>query len=486
MKWPWSESIARRIKWAFYALMALVVLGLILSWANMGQISTQIDGLKTTSGFLDTVLEIRRYEKNWIIYRDIPDFNTNQEWVAKALKLLEDHAEVLTISSTEATINRLQGILINYQALMQEEFEYMNSEQDHLQLYKIRQVGHEMITIAESLDNEMRKAIAVTLKRITMNGLGFIIFVAVVAFFLGKQLTISVVKPLREIVKCTEEIASGNVYRCDQFKSGINISEINAVLYAFEVMLTKLEHREKLAIQTEKMAALGTLVAGVAHELNNPLSNAGTSAQILLEELHESDTVPKQFQVEMLEQITEQTDRARKIVKALLEFSREKTINPLELKISDLVHHTMEMVLGDIPTNTETKVKVIVQNDGVFWGDKLRLQQALVNLLVNAFQAVGGNALITLRGNLDASEHHVRLEVEDNGPGIPSEVIASVFDPFFTTKDVGQGSGLGLAITHEIITKHGGNISVESEQDKGTKFTITLPTEKCDLPEAAA
>ena len=81
MKWPWSGSIAQRIKWAFYVLMALVVLGLILSWDNMRQISTQIEALKTTSGFLDTVLEIRRYEKNWIIYRDVPDFNINQEWI---------------------------------------------------------------------------------------------------------------------------------------------------------------------------------------------------------------------------------------------------------------------------------------------------------------------------------------------------------------------------------------------------------------------
>jgi signal transduction histidine kinase len=80
----------------------------------------------------------------------------------------------------------------------------------------------------------------------------------------------------------------------------------------------------------------------------------------------------------------------------------------------------------------------------------------------------------------------VRLEVEDNGPGIPPEIITSIFDPFFTTKDVGQGSGLGLAITHEIITKHGGSISVESEPKKGTRFVITLPTEKCYLPETAA
>jgi signal transduction histidine kinase len=381
-------------------------------------------------------------------------------------------------------MDRLQEIVENYQALMQQELKFMDSGQGHHLLEKIRNEGHEMIIIAESMDKAARQSITTTLNRITMNGFGFILFVAIVAFFLGKQLTISVVKPLKQIVKCTEEIATGDVYKCDQFKSAIDISEINAVLYAFEVMLTKLAYREKLAIQTEKMAALGTLVAGVAHELNNPLSNAGTSAQILLEEINESEMVPRQFQVDMLEQITEQTDRARKIVKSLLEFSREKTINPLELKISDLVHHTMEMVLGEIPAQAETKV--VVENDGIFWGDKLRLQQAIVNLLLNAFHAVGGNALITLRGNLDVSKHHVRLEVEDNGPGIPPEIITSIFDPFFTTKDVGQGSGLGLAITHEIITKHGGSISVESEPKKGTRFVITLPTEKCYLPETAA
>ena len=483
MKWPWSGSIAQRIKWAFYVLMALVVLGLVLSWVNMGKISNQIDALKMTSGFLDTVLEIRRYEKNWIIYRDVPDYNINQEKIAKALNMLEDNQEVFSKFSPEVKFKRLLEIVKNYKALMREELKIMNSGQEHQLLEKIREVGHEMITIAELLDDDMRKAIAVTLNRITMNGLGFIIFVAVVAFFLGKQLTISVVKPLNQIVECTQEIASGDVHRCDQLKKTINISEINAVLHAFEVMLTKLEHREKLEIQTQKMAALGTLVAGVAHELNNPLSNAGTSAQILLEEMHESDMVPRQFQVEMLEQITEQTDRARKIVKSLLEFSREKTINPLELKISDLVHRTMEMVLSEIPAQTETKV--IVENDGIFWGDKLRLQQALVNLLLNAFQASGDRATIILRGSLDTEKHRVRLEVEDNGPGIPPEIITSIFDPYFTTKDVGQGSGLGLAITHEIITKHGGNISVESELGEGTRFVITLPTEKCYLPETA-
>ena len=138
MKWPWSGSIAQRIKWAFYVLMGLVVLGLILSWVNLGQISTQVDALKTTSEFLDTILDIRRYEKNWIIYRDAPDFNINQEKVYDALELLENHAGVFTKFSPEATLDKLKEILASYQALMQEDLKSMNSGQGHHLLEKIR------------------------------------------------------------------------------------------------------------------------------------------------------------------------------------------------------------------------------------------------------------------------------------------------------------------------------------------------------------
>jgi signal transduction histidine kinase len=218
-------------------------------------------------------------------------------------------------------------------------------------------------------------------------------------------------------------------------------------------------------------------VAGVAHELNNPISNAGTSAQILLEEMRETDALPQKFLQEMLEQIAEQTDRARSIVRSLLEFSREKSVNPEMVKVSDILHQTLDLVRGEIPTSVE--VSIHVERDGSFLADKQRLQQALVNLLLNAFHALEGgeSATIFLRGSVDESGGKVRLEVEDNGPGIPPEIKKKIFDPFFTTKDVGDGSGLGLAITREIIDKHGGDITVESDDHSGARFIISLPLE---------
>lgn len=478
---PWSNSLAQRIKWAYYFLIALIFLGLVISWFNLEQVRTRVLALKTTSELLDTILEIRRYEKNWILYGDTSDYIKNEEMIAKAFILLNEREREFVEIDPVATVDRLRGLLTAYSELIKRDAAQVNSVgQDQHMLEQIREDGKTMVSLAEILNNTVKSAITSTLKFITFSGGMFVILVAITALFLGKQLTISVVRPLRHIVDCTKRIAAGEVYSCESSLPANKLVEINTVLQAFDIMLKKLEHREKLIIQSEKLAAVGTLVAGVAHELNNPLSNAGTSAQILLEEMSESREVPWKFQIEMLQQITEQTDRARSIVKSLLEFSREKEVNPERLKISELLHQTMDLVRGEIPTHVKMSVKVT--RDGLFWADKQRLQQGLVNLLLNAFQAMGdmdnpGDSFIILRGGLDEDGTLVRFEVEDNGPGIPAAILENIFDPFFTTKDVGEGSGLGLAVTREIVEKHGGAITVDTVEGHGAKFIITLPAE---------
>lgn len=481
MKLPWSHSIAQRLKWGYYVLVALMAIGFIIKGINLSRVESQIYALETTSKLLDNVLEIRRYEKNWLLYNKPSDFTTNQEMIAKTFELLltgnNDFFKLKSIEvGSSVTVERLQNVLTNYSNLMKKEEALVKSGQKHRFLHKIRKEGKLLVNLAEIMNNSVLFSSAETLKFVKFSGLVSLVFAILTAIILGKQLSFSVVRPLRQIVHCTNKIASGEMQSCEQHSETPDLDEIVAVKHAIEVMLKKLEHREKLVIQSEKLAAVGTLVAGVAHELNNPLSNAGTSAQILLEEMRESEDVPRRFQLEMLEQITEQTDRARSIVRSLLEFSREKAVNPEQLKISDLLHQTLDLVRGEIPTHVETRV--IVDNDGIFWADKQRLQQALVNLLLNAFQAVGDDAKIVLRGNLNISENKVCLEVEDDGPGIPAEIRKNVFDPFYTTKDVGQGAGLGLAISREIIDKHGGVITVESAEGVGTKFIIKIPVEK--------
>lgn len=478
MKWPWSDSIASRIKWGYYVLIAMIASGFVVTAIFLSRVESQVYSLEAASKLLDTVLEVRRYEKNWILYKSQADFDKNQQQLVEAFDLLtardHDFSMVAKRPLSPGASEKMRHVLTLYRDLMDQEFKAYQQDQKHRMLESIRTQGKVMVEMAEGLSVAVHHSIAHTLKMVKVSALFLLLGSFVAALLLGKQLSRSAVSPLKKIVECTLKIAAGEQLLPEKLKGNMDLVEVKAVFEALQSMMEQLKHRERLVIRSEKLAAVGTLVAGVAHELNNPLSNAGTSAQILLEEMQESEEVPRQFQIEMLEQITGETDRARGIVRSLLEFAREKAVNVAEVGLSELVHPAVDLVRGQIPTNVE--IRVFVGRDGVFLADRQRLQQALVNLLLNAFQAMGTTpGTVSIRGDVDVVDRKIVLEVEDNGPGMPEEVRKRIFDPFFTTKDVGQGSGLGLAISREIVHKHRGEIVVVSTPGAGTRFTITIP-----------
>ena len=175
----------------------------------------------------------------------------------------------------------------------------------------------------------------------------------------------------------------------------------------------------------------------------------------------------------MTARIIDQTDRAMRIVRSLLEFSREREILVDRISLPDFFSEVMQMVRG------ENRSGVLLDPDSVedciFLADRQRLQQVLINLLLNAIHAVGESGKVTLRGQ-SLPDGRILITVADNGAGIPEEIQNKIFDPFFTTKDVGEGFGLGLAISREIVEKHGGQITVESRVGEGTVFRLFLPS----------
>jgi len=258
-------------------------------------------------------------------------------------------------------------------------------------------------------------------------------------------------------------------------------------------MLKELELRQRHLVQSEKLASLGTLLSGVAHELNNPLSNISTSGQILAEEIDSTDHAYKK---ELVDQINEQTDRARNIVRSLLEYSRDKDFTDRQLPLRELFEETIRFVKGQLPPSVS--VTVDVPGDLVITADKQRIQQAFLNLIKNGIEAIPGEGAVSIRarkhraidkagddtgiynylkyrGKCTLEDDTIDIEIRDTGEGIPADLLPKVFDPFFTTKDVGKGSGLGLFIVHEIIEEHDGCIAVDSEPGKGTTFLIRLP-----------
>ena len=237
-------------------------------------------------------------------------------------------------------------------------------------------------------------------------------------------------------------------------------------------MEKKLQETQMRLLQAEKMASLGSLAAGVAHEINNPLGGILIYASLLMEEFENEDD-PR---VQDLKRIVEEGTRCKEIVKSLLEFGRqaESKFEPIDINkaINDGLFFLENQALFQ-------NIKITKHLDPALpfiQGDANQIKQVFMNMMVNAAEAMaeeGGSLTITTGVNPDKSS--IYISFKDTGVGIPPEIQSKIFDPFFTTKEVGKGTGLGLSTSYGIIQSHHGNIEVESEVGKGTTFRIILP-----------
>ena len=234
-----------------------------------------------------------------------------------------------------------------------------------------------------------------------------------------------------------------------------------------------LKKQNKQLMKARKLASLGVLTAGVAHELNNPLNNISTSIQILLEELEDDNIEYKQ---NLLLEAESQVERAKNIIKALLEFSHEKSLSFKRVQFKNLVKKSITLIKEEIPDEISINMNVPENIEANL--DPKRVQRVLINLMLNGIQAMMEGGVITIKAweILEDDEKMLYYQVQDTGHGISKQDVSKIFDPFFTTKDVGLGSGLGLSISHSIIEQHGGRIEVESVPEKGSKFTVILPS----------
>ena len=236
-----------------------------------------------------------------------------------------------------------------------------------------------------------------------------------------------------------------------------------------------LKKRSEQLIQARKLASLGILTSGVAHELNNPLNNISTSIQILLEEIEEDNI---EYKRNLLLEVEQQVDRARDIVKALLEFSREQSLSFKRVQFKNVVEKAMSLIKGELPS--EITVDMKIPEDIEVNLDPKRIQQVIINLMLNSVQAMTERGVLTIKAweGMEDDAKMLYFQIQDTGHGISKQDLDKIFDPFFTTRDVGKGSGLGLSIAHSVIEQHGGRIDVKSVPGEKTKFTVIVPSNK--------
>ena len=225
-------------------------------------------------------------------------------------------------------------------------------------------------------------------------------------------------------------------------------------------------------LQSEKMAALGQTISGVAHELNNPLATILSWAERLAEQ--PGDDKARRG----LEVILGEAERAARIVRNLLTFARKRQSTRMMVDINDIVRDTLALRAYEPRAGDISMIEELAPSLPEVFADGHQVKQVMLNLVINAEQAMleahGGGSL-TVRTRHDPEGESVVLEVTDNGPGIPDEEQSKVFDPFFTTKDVGKGTGLGLSVAYAIVQEHGGRIWLTSKPGEGTSFFVELP-----------
>ncbi len=284
------------------------------------------------------------------------------------------------------------------------------------------------------------------------------------------------VKPLKAVSAFFKSIVSGQKGLTAQFAVK-GQDEIAEVAESFNQMVSHLkrsrdernEMEEKMR-QAEKLVSIGQLAAGVAHEINNPLSIVLGYTNIL-----RKDCPGEGFFREDLQIIHNNAQLCKKIVEDLLNFARQTRIQPTDADMNGIIESVVTSVEAGFNKNGITTVRKYDPAISSCRADVDKMKQVIVNLLMNARQAMKSGGVITVSTRYDDAKHGVSILISDTGCGIPKRIRGRIFEPFFTTKEPGQGTGLGLAVSYGIIKEHNGEISFESEENKGTTFKIWLP-----------
>lgn len=516
-------SLKKKIALSFFISAFIIAILATFEYVNFVEIRKEIRFLELTDTIRSKSLQLRRHEKNFFLYGSLSEearaiyqylgeldaltgstiSEDKKGMILSLRKLIGGYRQRFTV--IETSVRRLSGELGNMQVSSRDVkfFQLMGItfQERPLQSAEILQgilpPDHRLIAELRELDaeiNALRKSgedLLVTSKEIdrlareNVDRTIYISQIAIIIFFplffisgLGTLFFIgrNVVNRLRLLIDVVERTGSGTFpHVAVPLKKWGGNDEVGVLINKFNDMEDQLSLREheldiknRELLQSKKLAAIGTLASGVAHELNNPLNNIYISAQVLMRETGE-DCPP--LMKEIVNDIVGQTARVKRIVGDLLEFARGREPRFSGVELNGLITDAFKLIGSSV--NVENiKFELDSGPEGVIIrADRGQLEQVFVNLFNNAVEAMAGVG--ELRVRVSKGRSSVTIKVSDTGRGMPGEALEKIFEPFFTTKD--KGTGLGLAIVFNTIKKHNGEIAVESEAGKGTTFIITLP-----------
>jgi len=417
------------------------------------------------------VLEIRLQEKNYILFKDRKYIGSLKDGVSSIRGRMSGDA--------------CRGLCDRYLAIADRLVDNNNKEAVLLRL--VQESAKRMQGIVEKVAGREREdidAYLVKSQRLLMGALLVLITLGpLTMWFLAKAIS----SPLRGLEETARKISDGETdlrvrvhgdYETASLQKSFNVmlNRLQTSQESLEDTIRLLQEKNAQLIEAEKLASIGVLASGVAHEINNPLANISLTAETIYDARR---GIPVEELEELTKDIIEQTERAQAVVNNLLGYARARKNEKWEdLDVREALARSVKLVshqvkLHDIDIHEDYPEAPLMVN-----GNSGKLEQVFVNIMLNAVHAMDQGGKLALTARHDAAGGHAVVEIKDTGPGVPEDNLKKIFDPFFTTKSVGEGTGLGLYISYGIVKDHGGEIEVESKPGQGTLFRITLPTIK--------
>lgn len=461
-------TIRSRIIIAAVIQAAIICVICIFGYLSFKTVLSKLRAIEIIDDLNISLLEIRKSEKNYFLYNDL---NALKEVVGRGEeidKVIQSSKRDILKSLGPNIYHTLGNNLNKYLELAREVILTGKPPQKFEE--KFRTLGHELTRLSEVLLKRERTDVNNIIQHSVIM---LVISLGVVLLF---QLVVwqyffhFIIKELAIMGNMIQMASQGKLH--EVAKQNISPkNEIDSAIKALADMAGELEKREAVLLQSEKLASLGILISGVAHELGNPLNNISLMAQGYLN-LYDilGDGEKKNFMADVLTQ----TERISKIINNLLDFSRKKKQELKEYDPKSIIERSIALVANQIKISNVKLHKHLKPNLPHIYVDTPQIEQVLVNLLINAIQAMPQGGDLTVNVGQDAKNGYLVIHIKDTGAGISKEDLLHIFDPFFTTKGT-KGTGLGLSVSYGIIRQHNGDITVESEEGRGTTFILKIP-----------
>jgi two-component system NtrC family sensor kinase len=470
-----SMSVRVKIIMGFFVLFTLCAGASITFYILGGRVHQKLKFMEAGSSFTFEIQQARRFEKNFFLYRTKTNLTDALENVQNARELLKIQEKDISAVIGKDKWQTMMGHLDRYEKLLDKLRNAKDAEGtgttpgSYGEIEgELRQHGAKMIGFAVNLVEQERNEVEKLSKLSRQIPLLFLAVLLVLMIYLTLFLAHQIVRPLNRFVEYTKRIARGDfspIQPAKRYKD-----EFSRLAIAINWMLDQLEKNQELYIQSKKLASLGTLIAGVAHEMGNPLNNISMTAQAYME-LY--DHLAKEDKIGYMEKVLQETERIRGIVQDLLDFSKPKKADFREADVNSVIRKTLKLVHNMLHVSAiDTKLDLQEGLPHVFI-DENKIQEVLINLISNAIQAMSPGGELSIATDLGEDKEYVVIEVGDTGKGIPPEFLPNIFDPFFSTKGI-EGAGLGLSLSYSIIKNHKGNLKVRSKLGVGTTFSIEL------------